>query len=284
MDHGAERRMTMVPVSNFLAVAFTSSVSLFLPLLLLLMMAVKWKKQGMVSAWILGAAGFLVTQIAIRRPVLSVLSGQSWFFRFSQEHLFGYTFALAFTAGLFELAGRYAVAKIMTKRLTCRRSLAAGLGHGGIEAIVIVGMAYINNIAYILMIQSGSFDAMLAQVPMEQAAYLESIRRSLVGGSPWLYLLAGYERILTIICHTAMSMMVCWGVSSGKTGKYLLACLVLHTFIDLTAGISLLVGTVLSQMAAFTIIYIILTAVAAVSLLLICRICRRWQKSEVTHA
>ena len=97
-----------------------------------------------------------------------------------------------------------------------------------------------------------------------------------------MFLLAGVERVLTMIVHAAMSMLVCWGVHTGKSGKTLLACLVLHTFIDLTAGISLLAGTALTQTTAYAIIYTLLTAVAALSLWILREIHRRWKK-EVLH-
>ncbi len=274
----------MIPTATIVNCCITLFVSLILPVLTVLVFGWKNKKQGILSAWLLGAAGFLVTQIVIRQPILSILSGQSWFLRFSQEHLFVYAFFLAFTAGLFELAGRYAVAKLLRKNLTRNRALAAGLGHGGIEAMVIIGMAYINNLVYISMIQSGTFDAMLAQVPADQAVYLESIRQSFVTSGSGLFLLAGFERLLTMIGHAAMSMLVCWGVHTGKTRKCLLICLGLHTFIDLTAGISLLSGTVLSQTAAYTIIFLILTIFAGVSLWILKTLWDRWAKQEVSHA
>ncbi len=268
----------MIPVSNIIAVAITAFISLALPVLILILFAVKNRKQGIIAAWLLGAAGFLVTQICIRLPILSALSAQTWFVKFSQEHLFLYGFSLAFTAGLFELAGRYAVARLLRKKLSWNRSLAAGLGHGGIEAMVMVGMAYISNITYILMIQTGTFDAMLAQVPADQAAYLESIRTTLVSGSYGLYLLAGLERILTMTAHAAMSVIVCRGVHTGNTGKALLLCLGLHTFLDLTAGISALFGTALSQTAVYTIIYAILTGAALLSLWILQRIRKQWKE------
>ncbi len=274
----------MVPVSTIAACVFTLFVSLLLPVGILPVFAGTHRKQGIVTAWLLGAAGFVVTQIVIRLPILSVLSAQSWFLDFSQNHLFAYAFMLAFSAGLFELAGRYAVAKMLSKKLTWNRALAAGLGHGGIEAMLIVGIAYINNIAYILMIQSGTFDAMLTQIPGEQAVYLASIRDSLLYTPPMLFTLAGVERILTMIAHAAMSTLVCWGVATGNTVKALLLCLGLHTLIDLTAGISLLIGTKLTQTAAYIIIYLILTIVAGLSLWILKTIWDRWQEQEASHA
>ncbi len=118
----------MVPQSTIFACIVILVISMVLPVLVLIFYAAKNRKQGILSAWLLGAAGFLVTQIGIRLPTLSAVSSQSWFLSFSQNHLFLYAFSLAFTAGLFELAGRFAVAKLMQKKLTWKRSLAAGLG------------------------------------------------------------------------------------------------------------------------------------------------------------
>ncbi len=272
----------MVPVSTTISCIITLFISLVLPVLALLVFALKCRKQGILSAWLLGTAGFLVTQIGIRLPILTALSGQAWFLNFSQNHLFAYAFSLAFTAGLFELVGRFVVAKLMQKRLTYNRSLAAGLGHGGIEAIFIVGMTYVNNLVYITMINSGTLFSLVAPgAAPEVQAQLDVVVASLLSTPSYIFLLAGFERLLTMIAHTAMSILVCWGVKTGKTGKCLLICLGLHTFIDLTAGISLLAGTVLSQAAAYTIIYIILTAVAVLSIFIICNIRHKWQ--EVDH-
>lgn len=270
----------MVSASTTITCVITLFLSFILPLLVLVVFAVKCKKQGIVSAWLFGAAGFVVTQICIRLPILTAISGQSWFLEFSQNHLFLYSFSLAFTAGLFELAGRFLVAKVLQKNLTYRRSLAAGLGHGGIEAIIIIGLAYVNNLAYIAMINAGTFDAMLAQLPAEQTASLEAIRVALLTTSPAMFLLAGFERILTMVIHVALSLIVCWGVHTGKVGKCLLICLGIHTFIDLTAGISLLSGTVLTQATAYIIIYAILTVVAALSIFIIHNIRQRWQEVD----
>lgn len=270
----------MVPVTTTITCAITLFVSLILPLLLALGLAIKCKKQGILPAWLLGAAGFLVTQIVIRLPILSAISTQDWFLRFSQEHLFLYAFSLAFTAGLFELVGRFVVAKILQKKMTANRALAAGLGHGGIEAMVIIGLTYVNNLVHIFMINAGTFDAMLSQVPAGQAASLEAIRVSLLTTGAPMFLLAGFERVLTMVIHVALSMIVCWGVYSGKTIKCLLICLGIHTLIDLTAGISLLSGTVLSQSAAYCIIYAIITAVAVLSIFIIKDIRRRFQEVE----
>lgn len=275
----------MVSVSTIVCCVITLLICLFLPVLALLLFANKCKKQGILSAWLLGAAGFFVTQILIRVPILTVLQGQSWFVRFSQSSPFLYVFSLAFTAGLFELAGRFVVAKVMQKDLTFRRSLAAGLGHGGIEAILIVGLAYVNNLLYIFMINTGIFDTLYTQPGITESiiVQLDMIRTQLIGTPAPVFLLASLERILTVICHTAMSMLVCYGVAHRKSLPCTLLCLGIHTLLDLTAGISLLAGNGLSQSTIYIIIYAILTLAAVASLVIIRELACRRNKSEVSY-
>lgn len=270
----------MISTATILSCIATLFVSLFLPVVLLIVFAAKHKKQGIVTAWLLGAAGFFVPQILIRIPILTFLQSQSWFLSFAQNHLFDYTFVLAFTAGLFELAGRYAVARIMEKNLTFKRSLAAGLGHGGIEAMLLIGMTYVNNLIYIVMINSGYFDYLIAQTAGlgVDISQLEMIRTQLTASSPALFLLAGFERILAMTGHVAMSLLVCYGVAHKKVLPCILLCLGIHTLMDLTAGISL----VLPQSIAYPIIYAILIVMAVLSALVIRELHRQWKK-EISY-
>ncbi len=265
----------MVSLMTVMACVITLLISLVLPFAVLLGMEIKNKRQGIASAWFLGAAGFFVTQILIRLPLLTVLQSLEGFAAFAQNNPFLYAFGLAFTAGLFELAGRLGVAKLLEKKMTWKRALAAGLGHGGIEAVLLIGMTYINNLLFIVLINTGLFDKLIAMTADSAvvAEQLELIRTQLVGVSPVLFLLAGYERILTMIGHTAMSVLVCYGIAHKKLGICVLLCLGLHTLTDLTAGLTL----VLPQETVYPVIYTILTVMAVIYVVILREVRRRWK-------
>lgn len=259
---------------SIVSIIVTLFVSFILPLAFLVGYALRHKKQGIWSAWLLGALGFFVPQILIRLPILTGLSQLSGFAAFAQTHPALYGFGLAFTAGLFELAGRYAVARCLKKNLTYRRALAAGLGHGGIEAILITGLAYLSNVVFLVMLQTGGFDAVLTQTG--DASQLLATRDALMNTHWALFLLAGYERLLAMTCHTAMSILVCYGVHTNRVLPWTLACLAVHTCMDFIASISLFIGRGLTLAAAYTIIYILLTAVTVLSILILKNIRSRW--------
>ena len=258
------------------AMCVTLFISMVLPVVLLLVYALKNRKQGVAKAWFLGAAGFFITQMVIRVPLLSILSMSAGFIAFAEKHYLIYVIMLAFTAGLFELAGRYAVAKILSKNLTYKQSIAAGLGHGGIEAITLIGMTYVSNLLYVAMINTGAINGVIAQTEAMgvDVTAVYTLVDTLINTPAHMYLLAGYERILTMIAHTAMSLIVCYFVWKKEDVKGLVICLVAHTLLDGVTGIisglaTPYLGSVISQNVSYVLVYAFLTVVAVASVIVI---------------
>lgn len=276
----------MVGNLTIVTVSITLSISLLLPVAVMIAYGVKNKGKGVWSAWFLGAAGFFVMQIVIRIPILSLLALNPAFVEFSAKHYILYCFILAFTAGLFEMAGRYVVAKLMSKRLTYTRGIAAGLGHGGIEAMLIVGMAYVNNLIYIIMINTGQFDTIVEQTAAlgVDTTSLVAVKTALVSTNAAIFLLAGYERILTLTFHVALSLLVCYFVSRKKDILGIVICLACHCVADFVSPLingltTPNMGSRISITTAYVMVYLFLTGVAALSILAVRKVNKKW-KSE----
>ncbi len=268
----------MVPISTTVACVLTLFITLILPVLILISFAARHKGQGILSAWFFGALGFFVPQMLIRIPILNYLSTSEWMLSLLSNP-FLYSLFLAFTAALFELTGRIAATKLLGKRLTYKRAFAAGLGHGGIEAILITGTAYITNLVNISLINAGNFlDSSVELMPVPTIE--ERIMNSLINTPYYMFLLAGVERILVMTAHLAMSIIICRGVYSGKLLQASVICLVLHTLIDMTAGVALLIGSSLTALQAYLIIYGFLTLVAVFSVIAVYKISRVWKPCE----
>ena len=273
----------MVSISTIITVIITFCISTILPLAVLVVYALKNKGKGIWSAWFLGAAGFFAMQIVIRTPILNLLGTTQGFMTFATEHFVLYCLIMAFTAALFEVIGRYAVAKFMSKNLIFERGIAAGLGHGGIEAIVIIGLTYLNNLIYIGMINSGTFDGVVEQTVAlgVDTTSLLAIKDNLLHMNSAMFLLAGYERILTMILQVALSLVICYFVSHKEDWKGIVICLICHCLVDFTAPFvngcaTQYMGNLISTTTAYTIVYVFLTMVAVLSIFTIRKMNKKW--------
>lgn len=267
----------MVSSASLLAMIITFLICTVVPVVALIVYAVKNKGKGVWLAWLLGAAGFFVMQIVIRTPILSILSLSQGFINFATEHYTIYVLVLAFTAALFEVVARYVVAKILKKKQCYEVAFGAGLGHGGIEAIVLIGMTYVNNLLYSIMINSGTYDVMVEQTAQlgVDTSSLVAAKTALIETSPAMFLLAGYERILTMILHVTMTVLVFYFVSKKKDFIGIILCLFIHTLIDFVP--SFLVG-ILASNVAYLVTYAFLTVMAIVGIVILVVVKKNWKR------
>lgn len=282
----------MINISTIIAVCVTLFITLILPILVMVAYGIKYKGKGLWSAWFIGAICFVIVQMVVRIPLLNTISAVPGFTAFATNHFILYSFLLASTAALFEVVGRYIAARIMKDniRLTLHKGIAAGLGHGGIEAMLLIGMTYISNLVYIFMINSGSFDTLIEQRSSIGAdvTTLTAVKESLISGSAVLYYLAGYERILTMIMHLAMSFLVCYCVWKGCARKGILISFGFHWLLDfagpfLAALATPYLGNLAPQWLAYLLSYLFMTAMAAASVYAIIRIYRMWNADIVAR-
>jgi uncharacterized membrane protein YhfC len=216
----------MVSSASFVFMGFTLLMSIGLPIGLAIYLCVKRKASPL--AVLVGALVFVVTQVLIRIPLLQLSSQMAWY-QAMAANLVVIALFLSLTAGLFEETGRYLAFRFLLKnKLQTKNALAFGVGHGGIEAILLVGLSFINNFAFSMMINAGTFDQVVAPA---LGASAETLKSQLVGLAPESFAVAGVERTLTILAHIGMSLLVYYAVRYGKVRFYFLALLA-HTLIN----------------------------------------------------
>ena len=217
----------MVNILSIVFMIVSMLICFLLPVALIIYFYRKYKIS--LIAVLLGAIVFFVSQIAIRIPLLSIVGKQQWYINMS-ANVYVLALFLALTAGIFEEVGRYIVMKLLMKKsLNWKNGIAFGIGHGGIEAIIIVGLTLLNYIVISMMINSGLFDsAIAATLP---PAVAEQIRSTLVDSPTINFLGGGFERTMTMIIQIAFSVMVLYSVKFKKP-IYLLYAILLHAVVD----------------------------------------------------
>jgi len=125
----------------------------------------------------------------------------------------------ALAAAVFEETGRLIAMKFwMKKWLDFPNALMYGIGHGGVEAILIGGLPGISNLVSMLMINSGAMQNTLSALPAESANQTVSQLSALWTTPAPLFFVSGIERISAIILHIGLSLLIYRAVKAGKCG------------------------------------------------------------------
>lgn len=266
--------MEQVSTAALIAMFVTLAICIGLPVGLLQLFRKKMGK-GVTSAVLAGALGFFVPQAVIRIPALQVLSVLDAFGDFVQNHFWMYAFLLAFSAGLFETVGRLVVFKTVLKnRTTYNSALCAGLGHGGIEAIYLVGLTYVNNLVLSFMINNGSAYNVLTGQGLE-ADQANQLITTMTQTSPTIFYMAGFERVFTIGFQIGLSMLLAYGITRNQTVKFFGVVLLLHTVVDF------MVIAVQNAGGSLYLVEVLVAAVGIVAIYFVVRVKSRFSEIEI---
>lgn len=209
---------------------FSLAVCFILPTVAWILLA--RKQKGIYVAVFAGVLGFLVPQTLIRLPIVQMLSRQEWFVNFAQNSFVLYALILAFSAGLFETAGRMLVAQFLLKRRRDFRSaFAAGLGHGAFEAVTLTGMVYVNNLIIAALLSFGVLESLAPFIGLDPALVPE-LAETFSTLSPSLFFLAGFERICAMTLHISMMVLLVYCMNHRRSYLGFVLATGFHTLLD----------------------------------------------------
>ena len=112
-------------------------------------------------------------------------------------------------AGVFE-----ETARLLGLRSLCKKDPAAatgfayGVGHGGAEAVLLVGMGLVSNLMVMYMLNSGQGASLVENFTGEELALAQQQLTTLAQTPPLTFLAAGIERAYSLAFHIAMSVLV----------------------------------------------------------------------------
>lgn len=224
----------------------TSNIPLFLTYLLSVLvmiglpifLAVFFTRRFKISWWVVltGVLTFVVSQ-ALHIPALSginalftkgilTVTSDSWF-------PIVYSILIGLLAGVFEEMARWVGFKLLREKADrFGSSLAAGIGHGGIESIFLCVVGVGATLVTVLFYNAGSQIASGASTSQVQymLAQIEAF-----WSMPWYFgLLSGVERVITITTHLFLSALV-WKAVVDRNVLWLLLAILYHMIVDAVA-------------------------------------------------
>ena len=202
------------------------------------------KKKEPFTTVLIGTAAFILFAIALEKPIQNMVIDTSGAFgRFLEGRPILWALVVGLFPGVFEETGRLVAYKTVLKNRKNRETaISYGIGHGGMEVMLVLGASYITDLVYSVMVNTGAFGTVVNAVAAETPELLETITAipaQLAAFSFGTLGLALFERLSAVLFHIGASILVFYACKD-KFWLYPLAIL-LHTAMDFFAGL-LMVG------------------------------------------
>jgi len=223
----------MISQQTIVYLIFSIVISIIVPLALLLYFRIKYHIS--LKSVLVGALIFLIfTQVlekALHFYVMTVNQETAQLLK--NPAIFAAYGCLA--AGIFEEIGRFIGFKYLLARFrSWADGVAYGIGHGGIESILIGGVTNIQNIIFARLVKSGQLESTLqGKIPLET---LTQLKDTLINTPPYVFSLAGIERIAAVTMQIALSLLVLYAVKE-KRFNILVYAILLHAAFNLPAAL-----------------------------------------------
>ena len=239
-----------VNTSSLVYILITAILGIALPLIL----AIVWckKKKEPFTTVLIGAATFMLFAIVIEKPLQTLLimpaslglpeHAASTFIN-ARPVLWGIVVGLF--PGVFEETGRFIAYKtVLRRRMQRETGLSHGIGHGGFEAMFILGITYIEYFVFGLMLKQGTFYALMVEplkdtLTPDVAKQITDIVEQITTFTAGSFGLAIADRCLAVLYHIGASVMVFYAVKDKKKWWLYPLAIVIHTVIDGFLGIQL---------------------------------------------
>ena len=238
----------MVSTASLVSMGVSALAALVLPIVILVAARRKWR----FSLWsgAVGALVFVVFALILEGGLHALVF--SAFPNLASKPVL-YTIYGALAAGVFEEVGRVCGFAVLRASDRCPddvgRALGSGIGHGGIEAILLVGVAMVSSlVTSVSIINAGASEAFLAGLPDAQRDTVARQFDSLINTPAPFYLLSIGERAIAIALHVALSVLV-WMAFTGRVRRWwILGAILAHALAD--AGAALYQSGVVSVVVA----------------------------------
>lgn len=140
------------------------------------------------------------------------------------QNPWAYAVYAGLAAGAFEECGRFVAFRfILKKRREWQDGIGYGIGHGGIEAIMLGTVAGLTTLIAALQIDFGTGGSS----PMQAA---------LIAAPAYFFAIAGVERAMAFLFQCALSLLVLYAVREGKI-RFLPFAILLHAAVDIPAAL-----------------------------------------------
>ena len=233
---------------QFIALGVGALLAVIIPIVV----AIIWKfwKHEKFTTILVGAATFVLFALILEKTIQNALVFPTTMgledhavSQFLNARPVLWAIVLGLFPGVFEETGRLVAFKtVLRNRKNRETAISYGIGHGGIEVILVIGINYITYIVYGIMINTGVFQGVIDQVAEQAPFQLDAIRTLADQLTTFSFADVGvgmFERVFALLFHVGASILVFYAArDKGRLWLWPLAIL-LHTALDSLAGLNM---------------------------------------------
>lgn len=204
----------MVPIIKIIGMLFCISISFVFPIWF--MIYLRKIKGADLQPFFIGIFAYIIFALGIETYVFRIAFAVfPAFEKLFNENYFFYAAISGIMAALFEEIGRFVALKIVIKdKDKISNTLMYGLGHAGIEAIMLVSLTMMYTLMLSLMVNFGMGETSL--LPKYGEENYKALMDSLVLNNSEVYFVAGIERIATFAIQFVTAYMTYLAVNAAK--------------------------------------------------------------------
>lgn len=230
--------MSNLQTISSLSIAFMS-VSAFLaiivPITLIIFMGVRKRMNW--KAMFFGVLLFVVFALVLERIMHFLVLGSNLTENPIYKNPILFMLYGGFAAGIFEETARFLGFKFLIKVRdgeSLDTGISYGLGHGGIEAVLLGGMVSVSNLLTSVMWNGGLLKGATAAMNEQQLANFNVGMNALITTPSHIFLLTGIERMIALMFQIALSLFVFKAVVEKKW-QYFVYAILIHAGVDMIA-------------------------------------------------
>lgn len=245
----------MFSTQTIAALVIGAALAFIIPIAAVIIFKLKNREASLISA-LVGAGTFILFALVLESLLHAVM------LPIVQGNTVAYVIYGALAAGVFEETGRFVAYKlIMKNNYSIKNAIMMGFGHGGIEAIIALGVTLIGLAGSAIMVNSQGLESVIELYSSENAAAAEALRAQLEALISYGFgdmAISVFERLLAMTLHVSLSVVVFFAAARPKKVYLFPAAIVLHALFDTPAAMSQ-VGIITSAPLLYT-IFTVLTA------------------------
>ncbi len=224
-----------IPTLSIIFMAVSALLAVGTPIALIVVFRKRYKLQAVpVFA---GAAVFVVFALFLEVLVHNIVlrPGSDSYNAISLSPVL-YMLYSGFMAGIFEETGRFVCFKILKYRYSgIKTALGYGIGHGGIEAVLLVGVSMITSVISFISLNALGAEQ-LASETAASAEVLQAIA-TVAAVPPVQFLTGGIERLFAIAIQISLSVFVFYAAYDNARWQLFPLAILLHAVIDFIPGL-----------------------------------------------